>query len=92
MSNDRTVYVAVCGDCCAQLPLSNTSHTCLPMLQRRMVERLELLLDSCDDGLGVLWLVRVLYHERAKMNGVGRYKDRAILARRVCGLLEPGDA
>lgn len=91
MSNSRSNYVAVCGDCCAQLALTDTEHTCLPMLQRRMMERLEKLLGECDDGLGVLWLVRVLYRERAKMNGVGRYKDRADLARRVCASLDPGD-
>ncbi len=82
----------MCGDCGSQLALTDTTHTCQPMIQRRLVEMLERRLDACNDGLGVLWLVRVLYRERAKMNGVGKYKDRAELARRVCALMEPDNA
>ena len=89
MSNKpRDTRISVCGDCCAQLPLSDTGHTCLPMLRRQMLERLESLLDECDNGLGVLWLVRVIYRERCKMSGLDMYGDRASMARRVCVLLE----
>ena len=80
--------VAVCGDCCQQLQLTNVSHVCLPMRRREMMERMESLLDECADGRGVLWLVRIIYRERCKMSGLGKYGDRADLARRVCALLE----
>ena len=90
MSN-KSNLVAVCSDCCVQLPLSDRDHTCLPMRRRRMMEQMEANLDACDDGLGLLWLVRVIYRERCKMSGIEKYRDRAELARRVCLLLE-GDA
>lgn len=85
-------FVAVCGDCCKQMPLSEVDHVCLPMRRRLMMEKMESLLASCNDGLGVLWLVRIIYRERCKMSGIERYKDRAELARRVCLLLEADNA
>ncbi len=82
------------------MPLATINHKCLPMMKRHMVERLEAILKSFeydveftpeqarpDEALGMLWLLRVLYRERAKMNGIGKYKDRAEFARRVCALL-----
>ncbi len=90
MSSDRNTF-AVCGDCCKHLALSDASHTCLPMMRRKMMERMESMLTSFeagDDGIGLLWLVRVIYRERRKMSGIEKYADRAALARRVCALLE----
>jgi hypothetical protein len=61
------------------------------MMRRRMVERMIALLDECEDGRGMLWLVRVIYREHRKICGIEMYADRAAgaaLARRVCALLE----
>jgi len=88
MSNKSSSYVAVCGDCTKQLSLSDTEHVCLPMRYRQMMDLMESNFEACDDGLGTLWLVRIMYRERCKMSGIGKYKDRADLARRVCRLIE----
>ncbi len=54
-----------------------------------MLEHLVMLMETCQNGMGVLWLIRIIYRERCKMSGIEKYKDRAELARRVCALLEP---
>ena len=61
------------------------------MRRRRMMERMENLLDSFtvnDSGYGLLLLVRVVYRERSKMDGIGKYRERAELARKVCALFD----
>lgn len=49
-------------------------------------ERKSLLLKSRHCGAGLLWLYRIAYRIRSRMNGLEKYKDRADMARVACEL------
>lgn len=42
-----------------------------------------------DDAVGLLWLYRIAFRIRSRMDGLEKFKDRAELARRVCRMLDP---
>jgi hypothetical protein len=91
--------VAVCPDCASQHSL-DVDHRCSAQGQRIAAETLDEFIHDAEkiadvytsapslgfSGAGLLWLYRVAYRIRQKMNGMERYGDRAALARRVCGL------
>ena len=88
-----------CPDCGGSLPLSETSHDCWQAGRRRAAELLDGFIMSFGDpvyksacfsqpltGAGLLWLYRIAYRVRSRMNGLEKYKDRAEMARLACEL------
>lgn len=91
---DTSSCFFVCPDCGQQYPVSRPDHACDAQGQRLAAELLDLVIDplysdetgSIESGIGLLWLYRIAYRVRSRMNGLGKYKDRAEMARRVCEL------
>ena len=81
----------VCHDCAGQFPMgTGDPHYCLPRRVREMAEWIDGAIAVCDDPRGLLWLIRIAYRWRKRMNGVEQYGDRAALARRVLELMGDG--
>lgn len=78
---------SVCPDCGNQFPLP-TNHRCDRQALREFVAQIEVWVHDADNSHDLLWLYRVLYRLRSKLNGLGVYKDRAELARKICRMLE----
>lgn len=84
----------VCPDCGRQFPTSEPNHSCDEQGQRLAAELLDELIDpafsdvdgSLNSGIGLCWLYRIAYRIRSRMNGLGKYKDRAEMGRRICQL------
>lgn len=85
MSSGR--YVVVCPDCGAQYPVEqDAAHRCDAQGQRMAAELVDLSMRNAENGCGLLWLYRIGYRIRQRMNGLEMYGDRARLGKYVCEL------
>lgn len=79
---NNTLLFYVCRDCGSQY---QGAHSCDRQSLRHAAEALDALIaDERATGPGILWLYRIAYRVRAKLDGLGKYRDRAEMARRIC--------
>jgi hypothetical protein len=80
-------FCSYCPHCGKRVEIDG-EHKCFADDRRQTALLLEYAIDTADNPMQLLWLIRIAHRLRQTLNGLEKYRERAELARRVIGLME----